>query len=184
MQAEAASEGIQSIPSNAVQQILQADETVLLVLRPSPWFILLDGLGVYLLIVIGALFFAWLGHQPWAPMLLPESRVFPIFGTLLLIRVAWKFLDWANRIYVLTDRRVIRRRGVILLSLVEAPLRRIQHSAIYARLLERVLGLGSIGFATAGSGGFEVVWELIGSPVETHARVLEAIERYGRGPAT
>lgn len=173
-----------TVPSPALQQILQEDETVLLVLRPSPWFVLLDGLGVYLLILIVALFLAWLGHQPWAPLVIPESQVFPFFASLIILRVIWKVLDWANRIYVLTDRRVIRRRGVILLSIVEAPLRRIQHSAIYARFLERIFGLGTIGFATAGSGGFEVVWELIGVPVTIHARILEAIERYGRGPST
>lgn len=173
-----------TVPSPAVQQILQADETVLLVLRPSPWFVLLDGFGVYLLIVIVALFLAWLGHQPWTPVAIPETQVFPFFASLIIIRLIWKVLDWANRIYVLTDRRVIRRRGVILLSIVEAPLRRIQHSATYARLLERILGLGTIGFATAGSGGFEVVWELIAAPVQVHAKILEAIERYGRGPST
>ena len=173
-----------TVPSPALQQILQEDETVLLVLRPSPWFVLLDGLGVYLPILIVALFLAWLGHQPWAPLVIPESQVFPFFASLIILRVIWKVLDWANRIYVLTDRRVIRRRGVILLSIVEAPLRRIQHSAIYARFLERIFGLGTIGFATAGSGGFEVVWELIGVPVEIHARILAAIERYGRGPST
>ncbi len=172
------------VPSPAVQQILQEDETVLIVLRPSPWFVLLDGLGIYLGIVIVALFLAWLGHQPWSPLVLPESQVFPFFASLFIIRVIWKVLDWANRIYVLTDRRVIRRRGVIMLSIVEAPLRRIQHSAIYARLLERILGLGTIGFATAGSGGFEVVWELIATPVQIHGKILGAIERYGRGPST
>lgn len=173
-----------SVPSPAVQQILQEDETVLIVLRPSPWFVLVDGFGIYLGIVIIALFLAWLGHQPWSPVIIPESQVFPFFASLLIIRVIWKILDWANRIYVLTDRRVIRRRGVIMLSIVEAPLRRIQHSAIYARVIERILGLGTIGFATAGSGGFEVVWELISTPVAIHAKILDAIERYGRGPST
>ena len=98
-----------------------------------------------------------------------------------MIRLIWKIIDWANRIYVLTDRRVLRRRGVILLSIVEAPLGRVQHSAIYARVLERLLGLGTIGFATAGSNGFEVIWEMISDPIDTHRRILQAIERYGRG---
>jgi uncharacterized membrane protein YdbT with pleckstrin-like domain len=156
---------------------------VLLVIRPSPWFVLLDGAGIYLVILLGALFFAWLGHQAWSPLVIPESQVFPACASLLMIRLIWKVIDWANRIYVLTDRRVLRRRGVILLSIVEAPLGRVQHSAIYARILERLLGLGTIGFATAGSNSFEVVWELISDPIGTHRRILEAIERYGRGPS-
>lgn len=171
------------VPSSSVQQVLQSDEVVLLVIRPSPWFVLLDGAGIYLVILLGALFFAWLGHQAWSPLVIPESQVFPACASLLMIRLIWKVIDWANRIYVLTDRRVLRRRGVILLSIVEAPLGRVQHSAIYARILERLLGLGTIGFATAGSNSFEVVWELISDPIGTHRRILEAIERYGRGPS-
>jgi uncharacterized membrane protein YdbT with pleckstrin-like domain len=169
------------VPSNSVQRVLQSDEVVLLVLRPSPWFVLVDGAGYYLVILLGALFFAWLGHQAWSPVVIPESQVFPACASLLMIRLIWKIIDWANRIYVLTDQRVLRRRGVILLSIVEAPLGRVQHSAIYARVLERLLGLGTIGFATAGSNGFEVIWEMISDPIDTHRKILQAIERYGRG---
>ena len=172
------------VPSVSVQRILQQDEVVLLVLRPSPWFVLLDGAGVYLLILLGGLFCAWLGHKQWSPLVIPESQVFPACASLLMIRLIWKVLDWANRIYVLTDRRVLRRRGVILLSIVEMPLRRMQHSAIYARVLERTLALGTLGFASAGSTGFEVVWEMIPDPVDVHHKVLEATDRYGRGPST
>lgn len=181
MHAEAAGEASQAIPSAAVQQILQEDETVLLVLHPSPWFVLLDFGSVYLLIALCALFLAWLGHQTWVPVALPEQQVFQVFATVILICLIWKVIDWANRIYVLTDQRILRRRGVITMSLVEAPLRRVQHSAVYASFSERVLGLGTIGFATAGSDGFEVVWEMVTSPADVHRIVLQAIERYGRG---
>jgi membrane protein YdbS with pleckstrin-like domain len=187
MAAEASGELIDAtpvIPSLSVQRVIQDGETVLMVLRPSPWFVLIDGAGVYLLILLGALFCAWLGHQPWSPVVIPESQVFPVCASLLAIRLIWKFIDWANRIFVLTDRRVIRRRGVVMLSIIEMPLRRMQHSAIYAGVLERTMALGTIGFASAGSPGFEVVWEMISDPGEVHRRVLQAVERYGRGPST
>ena len=181
MHAEATGEVDEAIPSPAVQQVLQEDETVLLVLRPSAWFVLLDGFSIYLLIALCALFLAWLGHQDWAPVVLPEQQVFPAFATVIALRVIWKVLDWMNRLYVLTDKRILRRRGVFVLSIVEAPLRRVQNSAVFARVSERILSLGTIGFATAGGDGFEVVWEMINSPTEVHHSVLEAIERYGPG---
>jgi membrane protein YdbS with pleckstrin-like domain len=182
MHAEAAGEASEAVPSAAVQHLLQEDETVLLFLRPSPWFVLLDGGSIYLLIAVCALFFAWLGNQPWTPVVFSEQQVFSAFAMVVVLRAIWKTLDWANRLYVLTDRRILRRRGVFVMSVVEAPLRRIQNSAVYARVRERVLGLGTIGFATAGSDGFEVVWEIIPSPIDVHRTVLDAIERYGRGP--
>ncbi len=163
-----------------MQQVLQDGETVILALRPSPWFILIDGSWVYFASIFAALLLAWLAHQPWSPVILPESQIFPLLATVLSIRIVWKFLDWANRVYVLTDQRIMRRRGVIQYSLIEAPLDRIQHSAIFTRVVERVLGLGTIGFATAGSGRFEVIWEMIANPIEIHRKVNDAIERYGR----
>ncbi|MAJ45699.1 MAG: hypothetical protein CBC35_00035 [Planctomycetes bacterium TMED75] len=180
--AEAAGETavVDPIASPSVQQLIQDDETVLLVIRPSPWFILIDGAWVYFFFITLALLLAWLAHQPWSPVIIPETQIFPLLATVLSIRVVWKFLDWANRIYVLTDQRIMRRRGVIQFSLIEAPLGRIQHSAIFTRVVERVLGLGTIGFATAGSGQFEVIWEMISNPLTVHRTVNDAVERYGR----
>ena len=163
-----------------MQQVLQDGETVILAIRPSPWFILIDGSWVYFASIFLALLLAWLAHQPWSPVIIPETQIFPLLATVLSIRIVWKFLDWANRLYVLTDQRIIRRRGVIQYSLIEAPLDRIQHSAIFTRVVERVLGLGTIGFATAGSGEFEVIWEMITNPIEVHRKVNEAVDRYGR----
>ena len=171
---------VDPIGSPSIQQLLQDGETVILSIRPSPWFIIIDGGWVYFFCISLALLLAWLTHQPWAPVILPESQIFPLLATVLSIRIVWKFLDWANRLYLLTDQRIIRRRGVIQFSLIEAPLDRIQHSAIFTRVIERVLGLGTIGFATAGSGQFEVVWEMVPNPIEVHRTVTEAVDRYGR----
>ena len=171
---------VDTLAPAGLQQVLQEGETVILALRPSPWFILIDGSWVYFASIFVALLLAWLAHQPWSPVILPETQIFPLLATVLSIRIVWKFLDWANRVYVLTDQRIMRRRGVIQYSLIEAPLDRIQHSAIFTRVVERVLGLGTIGFATAGSGRFEVIWEMISNPLEVHRKVNDAIERYGR----
>ena len=65
--------------------------------------------------------------------------------------------------------------------LFEAPLRNIQHTGVFARVRERLFGLGTIGFATAGSDGYEAFWAMIAQPYEVHRTVTQAIERYGRG---
>ena len=58
--AEAAGETavVDPIASPSVQQLIQDDETVLLVIRPSPWFILIDGAWVYF-------FFITLDRRCW-----------------------------------------------------------------------------------------------------------------------
>jgi hypothetical protein len=45
----------------------------------------------------------------------------------------------------------------------------------------RLFGLGSIGFATAGSDTYEAFWVMIRRPYVVHHTVVETIHRYGRG---
>jgi uncharacterized membrane protein YdbT with pleckstrin-like domain len=97
------------------------------------------------------------------------------------IRLGWQFLDWANRLYVLTDRRVIRRRGVFQVDVFEARLDRIQQTSVLQLVRERIFGLGSIAFATAGTSRLEALWEAVYAPFEVQKTVIEAIDRYGRG---
>ena len=97
------------------------------------------------------------------------------------LRLLWGFLDWANRLYVLTDRRVVRRRGILQVDLFEARLDRIQQTSVLQLVRERTFGLGTIAFATAGTGTLDAVWEAVGDPFRIHGEVARAIDRYGRG---
>ena len=71
--------------------------------------------------------------------------------------------------------------GVLRVSVFEAPLRNIQHTSVFSLLRERLFGLGTIGFATAGSDVFEAYWVMIPRPFAVHKVVVDAIERYGNG---
>jgi hypothetical protein len=81
---------------------------------------------------------------------------------------------------MLTDRRIISRGGVLRLSVFETQLKNIQHTSVFASVRERVLGLGTIGFATAGSDTFEAFWTMVRNPFAVHKTVVDAIRRYGR----
>ena len=86
-------------------------------------------------------------------------------------------LEWMNRLYVLTDRRVVRRRGVIRVNVFEARLDRMQQTTVVQSFRERLFGLGTIAFATAGTGSFDAVWEYLPEPYRVHADVAAAIDR-------
>ena len=104
-----------------------------------------------------------------------------IFGLgLMALRLGWQALEWYSRVYVLTDRRIIRRMGVLRVAVFEAQLKNIQHTSVFTRLRERVCGLGTIGFATSGTDVFEALWVMIRSPFEVHKIVVEAMQRYGK----
>ncbi len=163
-----------------VRQLVRDDEIIIMMIRPSILFVFLPTIGMLLAIAAITLALAFLAAKFPQVVGWSETSAFALGIILIAIRLGWQFLDWANRVYVLTDRRVIRRMGVLRVSVFEASLTNIQHTSVFMRFRERVLGLGSIGFATSGSDVFDAFWVTIRNPFAVHATVVKAIERYGR----
>ncbi len=158
--------------------LVEDDEVVILLLRPSILYILLASLGSLLVIAVVTLALMYLGRLSDVAWI--DTLAFGLGITIGIVRLAWQGLEWWSRLYVLTDRRVIRRKGVLRPSVFEAQLRDIQHTSVFQLLRERTLGLGSIGFASAGSDVFDAFWVMIREPFAVHRTIVEAIERYGR----
>lgn len=162
----------------ALQAVLHPDEIIILLIRPSPLYIALSSFGTLVAAAIGALVLAYAAQFQWSPWTDVHAAAFGI--GLAGMRLAWAWLDWLNHAYVLTDRRVIARRGVLRTMLAEAPLARIQNTIVVQSMRERLCFLGTLGFATAGRGTFDAFWESIATPFDVHRKVLEAIERHRR----
>ena len=162
----------------ALHAALGPDETVILFLRPSLLYIPLSSLGTLVAAAIVGLALAYLSHFPWIGW--SESHAAFIGVTIATLRLGWAAIDWWFHLYALTDRRILARYGVVRTALYEAPLTRIQNTIMVQSLRERIFGLGTIGFATAGRGTFDAFWVTLASPAEVHRTVLDAIERYAR----
>jgi hypothetical protein len=162
-----------------VARLVSPDETVLLVLRPSVLMVLLWSLESFGVIAGMTFAFAWAADFGWAAWTEPQAFGFGLVA--MSLRLLWQFFDWFNRLYVLTDRRVIRRRGILQVDVFEARLDRIQQTSVLQLVRERSFGLGTIAFATAGTGTLDALWEAIADPFRVHAEVSRAIDRYGRG---
>lgn len=157
-----------SAPQGRVARHVPESDWVVLAIKPSPLFILLAPLrAMAIAVVIGVIVFlaATAAHRFAAPGIaaaMPNPAVVAsATGVLSLLRLLWQVLEYLARLYVLTDRRVIRVGGVLRQRIVEAPVERIQHVVLYRSLRERLTGLRSIGFATAGTGHIEVVWFMV-----------------------
>jgi hypothetical protein len=164
------------------KQLVQEGEIIILLLRPSLLYVFLSSLGG--LLFIGLVTFA-LAYMAKFMSQLPgigwnDRQAFALGMGLAALRVGWQFLEWLSRVYILTDRRVICRSGVLRVVVFETPLKNIQHTSVFARVRERAFGLGTIGFATAGSDTFEAFWTMIRNPFAVHKIVVDAIRRYGR----
>ena len=160
------------------RDLVDQDEVIILLIRPSLWYVPLSSFGSLVFIALVTFALAYMSRLPWTNW--NDTQVFALGVGLSALRLGWQMLEWMSRAYVLTDRRVITRGGVIRTAVVQAPLKNIQHTAVFASLRERVTSLGTIGFATAGSDSFESLWLMVRNPHHVHKTVLEAIRRYGR----
>lgn len=196
--AETADGGAKSLdlPGDRAAAFLPADlldsgEIVVLLVKPSPWYILLEPLRPLLTLAVltfaavtlnnARLDLSWLGLGEVGLSSGINSRDLLILGLGAIgMRLFWQLLEWLSRVYVLTDRRIIRLKGVITVHVFQTPLPRIQHTDLVFTLRERVFGLGSIVFSTAGTGGREAAWEMLANPLRVHQTLLDTIRRYGR----
>ena len=125
--------------------ILQDGELILLILKPSRWFILLSSLrwaaAIGILMVAAKVYGDAL---PGKNGLYLEAGIFVIAG-----RIMFAVLQWMSRLYVLTDMRIVRLTGIFTPTLFDCPLRKVQLTRVSYTTRERVLGLGSIEILSA-----------------------------------
>lgn len=100
---------------------------------------------------------------------------------LLIARVVWQAIWNACARYELTTLRVRATEGVFSRFGAEIPLARIQNTFLSKSFLERLAGIGTIGVASAGTGGIEVVWSMIDDPEGVLAKVRHELVATERG---
>ncbi len=160
-------------------ELLQPGEVIILLLKPSAWFIVLVPLrfiAVTLLCAALAVLLQRKGYDLGADRYDLALIALGVIG----VRLFWQVLDWLGRVYVLTDQRIIRIRGVLNVQVFECPLQKVQQTDLILPLMQRFFWLGTIGFATAGTAVHEAYWFMIARPLEVHAKVVETMRRYRR----
>jgi uncharacterized membrane protein YdbT with pleckstrin-like domain len=154
--------------------LLDGGEIVILAIKPSLWFIIFSSARWLITMGVVAALAGFIGrHIPQlnSPTIIQGASV------LAAARLGLAVLQWVSRLYVLTNRRIMRLTGILNVDLFECPLTKIQNTYLSLAWYERVTGLGTISFATAGTGGVEASWANVNNPLELHERVRSAIHR-------
>jgi len=157
-------------------ELIQPDEIVILLIKPSMWYIVLGSLASLTGIVLVTMLLIILEQRfvlGWS-----ERNILAIGFTLIAARLIWQTLEWLSRVYVLTDRRIVRVKGVLRVQVFECALQRVQHTYTLFTIRERIFGLGTIGFATAGTSTIEAGWEMVNQPLEVHRKIIQTLNRY------
>ena len=161
------------------EQLLQPGEIIILLIKPSPLYILLVPIRFIAIVLLCTLLTAQLQGRGFNLGLQQHDIIIAMLA-IIGVRLFWSMLDWLSQIYVLTDQRIIRVMGVLNVHVFECPLQKIQQTDLILPLTQRLFWLGSIGFATAGTAGHEAYWLMVAKPLEVHSKVVETLRRYRR----
>src|SRR5688500_8335116 len=127
-----------SLATLLTRHVLRDGELVLLILKPSLWFIALAAMRFAAVVLIGIIA-ARLWLKP--PVALRAAEVGAV---LIAARIMVAVLQWMGRLYVLTDLRVLRLSGVFNVDIFDCPLRKVGQARLTRSFRERLLRLGSI----------------------------------------
>jgi hypothetical protein len=153
--------------------ILRDGEVILLLLRPSRWYILLTSLrflaAVAILMTLAVIFDDKLGFL--------SRQYFDLGIFAMSCRLMWATLQWMGRLYVLTDMRILRLSGVFTVNVFDCPLRKVARTILEGTLAERLLRLGSIVIVPQDEDKPLGTWRIISQPRQVHEQILAAINR-------
>lgn len=134
------------------KKLLGEGEDVVLAMRPH-WKEMAAPVLVLLVVSPAATFLATIvpesGAQKWLRLAIG------VVAALVVVRwTVWPFLVWVTTAYIVTDRRLITRVGVIARLGRDMPLSRVNDVTFeHSGLLERLLGCGTLVVESAGERG-------------------------------
>lgn len=128
------------------ENVLANDEQVVLHRHPH-WKRLIGAIFILVLASAGAAFVAAVVNtMDWQPT--AKNVLFLVIAAIWLVLVGWltvwPFLNWWTTHFVITDRRVMFRHGVLTRSGIDIPLARINSVEFQHGLTDRILRTGTL----------------------------------------
>jgi uncharacterized membrane protein YdbT with pleckstrin-like domain len=134
-------------------KLLNDGEEVVLDLHPHWWF--LSGAVAAVVVVLIASIGALVAGAPTALLWFLVVVLLVALGALLV-----RYARWQTTNFVLTNERVIIRRGILAKQGREIPLEHINDISYNQSLFERIIGAGNVVIESAGERGQEVFPDL------------------------
>ena len=160
--------------SAVARERLEDGEIVILAVRPSGWFVVL--MSWPLLVGVAAVAAISLVARTWPGYDVDGHMVTLVCVGVAALRVAISCLQWQSRLYILTDRRVMRIKGVFREDCYQCPLRNIREIHLSATLPDRIVAVASLIFHRADDKPVQDVdWLCLANPQEVRQAVREAM---------
>lgn len=154
------------------EKMLQADEELVLLLRPH-WWALIDAIAVLVgAVVLGVLGLA-LGNgvlQSGAAVVLLAALVYFLF----------RYLRWSRTNFVVTTERVIFQQGLIARRGTQMPLEKINTVDFHQSFFERIIGAGDLVLESGSEAGIETFSD-IRKPLEVQQVINQQMDLHEKG---
>jgi hypothetical protein len=166
-----------SLATLLASHILRDGELVILILKPSFWFILLSSLRF---IAIALIFI--IASKVFDPQLPGRYRDYAELGvSAISARLIWATLQWMGRLYILTDMRILSLWGVFNIEVFDCPLRKIARTRLVRPTLERLVGVGSIEIIPQDESSAFGLWQTVARPRQVREQIIATINRAKQG---
>ena len=154
--------------------VLNGSEIIILAIKPSLCYVLFVSVRwLAILLPIGMV--SWLsGQLGWLGMQAQVLLAMCLAG--MFMRLAFGLLQWQSRVYILTNLRVLRIRGVVRVEMFQCSLLQLKDVLLTAGVAERLVGLGTIGLVKNSSGKAAACWQNIRRPEQVRRQILEAVD--------
>lgn len=96
-----------------------------------------------------------------------------------LVVLAWGLIRRLATTYTITNRRLTIRSGLMSREMHETRIERVQNVGVRQRLLERMLGIGTVDFDTAGGAAYDFSFRGVEDPGRIVKTVNAALEDLG-----
>ena len=155
------------------KKLLSEDEQVVLETHPHWKTLVVPFLELLVVLVVAGFLFGRF-DQGWARWTTVGAG---LFFALVLFGVP--LLRWRTTLFVITNRRVVTRAGILTRTGRDVPLNRINDVTFSENLLERILRCGTLVVESAGERG-QVVLTDVPRVAEVQHQLYELIQSAGR----
>jgi len=104
----------------------------------------------------------------------------PLLGLGLLVIVG-AYLNRENTDYVITDKSVYKKKGVLSRSVSEVEYEKVQNTSFSAGVVGRSLGYGNVEISTAGGAGVEMTLRGVNDPQEVQKQLSRRVKEVQGG---
>ncbi|MGE3182869.1 MAG: PH domain-containing protein [Phycisphaerae bacterium] len=160
--------------------VLEGDEIVELLIKPSLWYV--ASLSVRWIAIAGIT--AALAAFASDSSVALRTYLIQIAAIVSAARVGYGILQWSSRFYLLTNRRVMRIKGVLRADWRSCPLRDVGEIVRIDSPGQKFVKLGALRIHHANPDKLPIHWNFIRKPNEVERIVNDAVRRARSGNGT